>query len=57
MPDPRHAASPGLGAKTNGFIDKSARAIAGADAKRVAKKFPERAKREARRGQREADRT
>lgn len=40
MPNPLHAASPGLGGKINGFIDREARAIAGADAQRMKKKFP-----------------
>jgi hypothetical protein len=56
MPNPLHVSAPGLGGKVNGFIEKSAREISEADSKRVAKKFPERAKREARRAQRETDR-
>lgn len=56
MPDPRHAYAAGLPAKMRGFIEYEASQIAGADAKRVAQKFPDRAKKEARRAQRQADR-
>ncbi|QZE10529.1 hypothetical protein SEA_SCOOBYDOOBYDOO_214 [Mycobacterium phage ScoobyDoobyDoo] len=57
MPDPRYAAAPGLGGKLNGFLSKSAKAIGGAGdlGGRKPRMSADRIRKEARRGQREAN--